>query len=112
MNNRQLGRLGEDAAAQFLGGKGYRILCRNFTCRAGEIDIVASKGAVLHFIEVKTRQGDLFGTPAESIDQRKKGHIRMAAKIYLSTRPKGFWQPRQFQFDAVEIQINHIEDIF
>lgn len=112
MNNQQLGRLGEDAAAQFLGAKGYRILCRNFSCKAGEIDIVALKGASLHFIEVKTRQGDLFGTPAESVDQRKKGHIQAAARIYLSTRSKSFRQPRQLQFDVVEIQINHLEDVF
>ena len=112
MNNQLLGRLGEDAAAQYLGGKGYRILCRNFCCRAGEIDIVALKGTSLHFIEVKTRKSDLFGTPAESVDQRKKGHMRMAARIYLSTRSKSFRQPRQLQFDVVEVQINHIEDVF
>ena len=51
--------------------KGYRILHRNFRCRAGEIDLVALKGRILHFIEVKTRQGDSYGHPAESITPKK-----------------------------------------
>lgn len=112
MNNKQLGHLGEEAAAQFLAGQGYRILCRNFSCRAGEIDIIAAKGNCLHFIEVKTRQGDLFGTPAESVDHRKKGHIRTVARFYLSTRSRRFPQPEDLQFDVVEIQINHLRDVF
>ena len=64
MTNQQLGRIGEDTAKAFLECKGYRILHRNFRCRAGEIDLVALKGRILHFIEVKTRQGDSYGHPA------------------------------------------------
>lgn len=111
MTNQQLGRLGENAAAEYLGHKGYRIICRNFSCRAGEIDIIASRGTALHFIEVKTRQGDLYGQPAESITCRKKGHLKAAAQNYLSIRPRGAWRPQQMQFDVVEIEINHVEDI-
>ena len=73
---------------------------------------MASKGRVLHFIEVKTRRGDLYGHPAEGVTARKKGSIKAAAQHYLSTRPKGAWRPPELQFDVVEIEINHIEDIF
>lgn len=110
MNKQQLGKLGEDVAQQYLEKKGYRILCRNFRCRAGEIDIIASKGNSLHFIEVKTRQTDQFGHPAESITGKKKSHMKAAAYSYLSMGP-GAGLHYEIQLDAVEIEINHIENI-
>ncbi|MCB6992322.1 YraN family protein [bacterium 210820-DFI.6.37] len=110
MNNQQLGKLGENAAEEYLLRKGYCILCRNFRCRAGEIDIVASKGEVLHFIEVKTRQSDLFGHPADSVTRKKLGCMKAAARGYLAAT-KGWAEKRQLQFDVVEIEINHIENI-
>lgn len=111
MNNQQLGKLGEDTAQQYLLHKGYRILCRNYRCRAGEIDIVASKGDTLHFIEVKARQGDLFGHPADSITRKKLGNMKAAACSYLSAMKSRMKKTQQIQFDAVEIEINHIENI-
>ncbi len=111
MTNQQLGKLGEDAAKDFLEHNGYRILCRNFRCRSGEIDIVALKGQILHFVEVKTRQGDLFGHPAESITPRKLGNMKAAACGYLAAARGQKRLFGQIQFDAIEIEINHIENI-
>lgn len=111
MNNQQLGRLGEDAAIQYLMTGGYRILCRNFRCRAGELDIVASKGDVLHFIEVKTRRGNAFGHPAESVTDRKIGCMKGAACRYMSEMRRRTILPQQMQFDVIEIEINHIQNI-
>lgn len=111
MNNQQLGKLGEHTAEQYLLHKGYRILCRNFRCRAGEIDLVASKGDALHFVEVKTRQSDLFGHPADSITGKKLGCMKAAACSYLSDAEDRIRKKRQIQFDAIEIEINHIENI-
>lgn len=111
MNQQQFGKLGEDMARQYLEQKGYRILCRNFRARGGEIDIIASKGEGLRFIEVKTRQGGLFGRPAESVTKQKKTRIRSAASCYLSEWPGSLWENAQMQMDVVEIEINHLENI-
>ncbi len=91
MTNQQLGRIGEDTAKAFLECKGYRILHRNFRCRAGEIDLVALKGRILHFIEVKTRQGDSYGHPAESITPKKLGCMKAAACSYLAAEGGQKW---------------------
>jgi putative endonuclease len=80
---RQLGRRGEQIAAQHLQQQGYEILTRNWRCEWGEIDIVAREGDTLAFVEVRTRRGERFGTPEESITPDKKAHMIAAAQTYL-----------------------------
>ena len=63
-----VGRRGEEAACAYLAERGYRILDRNWRCRLGEIDIVAERGDIVVFVEVRTRTGTRFGTGAESVD--------------------------------------------
>ena len=53
MERRELGAWGEERAAKYLRSKGYTILERNFRCRAGEIDIIARRGGIITFVEVK-----------------------------------------------------------
>ena len=55
-NRRQIGTEEEALAAEFLEGRGYRIVERNFRCRLGEIDLIARDGSVLVFIEVSRRR--------------------------------------------------------
>ena len=111
MTNQQLGKLGEDMAADYLQQKGYFILRRNFRTRSGEIDIIAADGSHLHFVEVKTRHGDRYGRPAESVDNRKMHRMRLAAAEFLK-RIKGMpGSGRIPQFDVIEIQIDHIENV-
>ena len=69
--SKTLGTEGEDAAAEFLSANGYAILARNFRSREGELDIVAKKDRVLHFIEVKSRKNALHGEPAEFVTPEK-----------------------------------------
>lgn len=111
MNNQQLGKWGEDTAQSYLEEKGYRILCRNYRCRVGEIDIIASKGKELHFIEVKTRQGNSFGHPAESVTDKKQSHMKAAVCKYLSDLMQSTTHPPQIQMDVIELEINHLENI-
>lgn len=66
-----IGKAGEDAAERYLIKKHWRILARNYRVRGGEIDIVAYRNGILVFVEVKTRTGDAFGTPAEAVDDQK-----------------------------------------
>lgn len=79
-----LGRKGEDLAAQRLAQEGYRILKRNYRNPFGEIDIIAQDGAVLCFIEVRTRTQDWHGDPLESISPPKQRKIIRAAQGYLA----------------------------
>jgi len=80
---RDLGAFGERVAAAHLEAKGYRIRARNFRCREGEIDIVAEDGDSLVFVEVRTRRGDAFGSPAESVTEAKERRLLTVARAYL-----------------------------
>jgi len=87
-NRVETGRLGEEAAADFLQAEGYAIKSRNWRCRAGELDIVAEHGGVIAIVEVRTRTAGssaAFGTAEESIDARKAHKVRTLAAIYLQT---------------------------
>ena len=77
--SRQKGDFGEARAVDFLIDRGYRILDRNFHSRFGEIDIVAQKDETLHFIEVKSGEGD----PVYRITPAKLSKIIKTAHIYM-----------------------------
>lgn len=109
MTKKEFGKFGEDKAAEFLAKGGYRIIERNFSCKLGEIDIVARKGDTLRFIEVKTRSGFQFGSPAEAVNENKMRHIRRVAEIYLRARRLN---PMRISFDVIEVSFNHIKDAF
>lgn len=78
------GRRGESLAAQYLARLGYRIIEQNYRAPCGEVDIIAKDLGTLVFVEVKTRSGAGFGTPAEAVTQRKRQQISKAALVYLS----------------------------
>lgn len=111
MNKRALGKAGEELAAAFLEQKGYRILRRNYWCRVGEIDLIAQKNDCVHFVEVKTRSSGYYGSPAESITQNKIGRMKAAAASYMKSVAGMPGLGRDIQFDVIEIQINHLENI-
>lgn len=77
--NQELGRRGEDAAVRYLTRLGWRILDRNWSCRLGELDIVAYDGRTHLVCEVKTRRSHAFGTPAEAITPAKAARLRRLA---------------------------------
>ena len=90
-NNRsEKGRLGEEYAARLLEREGYRILSRNFHTRYGEIDLIAQKGEILAFIEVKTRAADSLSRPAAAVSRQKQSRIILAAEGYLQRFPAAF----------------------
>lgn len=86
MNNRQLGTLGEDIAAHMIMERGYTILERNFRCKYGEIDIIATDGELIIFVEVKTRRTKRFGLPEEAVGQIKQNRLRQLAALYLEKK--------------------------
>ncbi len=81
--NYQKGRRGEDIATRYLVNKGFRIIEKNFNTRFGEIDIIAARDFKLHFIEVKLKVGEHFGTPEEMINKRKIWQVTRTAESYL-----------------------------
>ena len=78
-----LGRLGEQLAAEYLQQAGMRILDRNWRCAEGELDIVAAERRVLVACEVKTRSGLGFGSPLEAISRRKQARLRRLAISWI-----------------------------
>ena len=82
MKSKTIGDLGENAVCRYLAQNGYTIRTRNFRIRGGEIDIVASRGEELCFVEVKTRRAGSPYTGDEAVDDRKQQRIIRAAYAY------------------------------
>lgn len=107
------GYAAEEAAARFLGFKGYTILARNFRVLEGEIDIIAfdclSDDTI--FIEVKQRKDDLHGRPEEFVDAAKREKLKKAALRWIESNDSdGF-----YRFDVIAIsgkKITHIKNAF
>ena len=89
-----LGKDGEQAAAEYLESAGFRILDRNWRCADGEIDIVAVERQVFVVCEVKTRAGDRYGTPLESVSRLKRARLRRLAVRWLTAHGGRFDQVR------------------
>jgi putative endonuclease len=87
--NREKGRAGESAALEYLRGEKYEILETNYAhksnLKGGEIDIIARKGDVYHFVEVKARTTDRFGYGREAVTRAKQTIIHRIATLYLTT---------------------------
>ena len=99
---RAQGDAAEDRACRHLEGSGFTIVERNFRTRGGEIDIVARKGDVLVFVEVRSREAADFGTPEESVTPAKRRRIVGAARHYLSNVPPSSWREARFDVIAIE----------
>jgi putative endonuclease len=103
VRRRKLGNFGERVAASHLEAKGYRILERNYSTREGEIDLIASRGPQLVFVEVRSRRGRNMGGPEESITGRKSSHIRAVAAAYNQEHPDA---PEDQRIDVVVIELD------
>ena len=86
-HNQSFGAWGEDLVAEWYVKRGYDIVDRNWRCRQGEIDIIASRDSVLVICEVKTRATADFGSPALAVDANKQQRLRRLAAHWLSENP-------------------------
>lgn len=100
--NQEIGKLGENIAAEYLQQLGYTVKERNFRCRQGEIDIIAELGEEIIFIEVKTRTNLKYGKPAEAVTSIKQKHIEKATKYYIY---KNHLFNAFIRFDIIEVYI-------
>ena len=123
-DNAATGRRGEDIAVEFLEGRGYRILERNYRFERSEVDIVCFEptrsnghGGEIVFVEVKTRRGTTFGMPEESVTREKQRHIIKASRAYLY---EARLERSPCRFDVVSIvldgesapEVRHFKDAF
>ncbi len=111
----KFGKRGEDAAAEFLAGKGCKILARNVRYGHLEIDIIAEHKDMLIFVEVKSRSGTYFEQPFQAVNRTKQRKIIKAANIYIEKNDIEL----ESRFDIISIverngkfEIEHIEDAF
>lgn len=115
--NKILGAFGESLACEFLTRDGYRVLDRNFSCRAGELDIIAVQDETVVFIEVKTRSSGKYGLPSDAVNRAKQQKIVKTALYYMQ---KNKLLDYMCRFDVIEItfdeennhKINLIKDAF
>lgn len=100
---KKLGAWGESLAASHLEDQGYEILERNWRCNRGEIDLVAEAGALLVFVEVKTRRGRAMGAPEEGLTTRKAQKLLDLAQIYLYQNEI---EDRTWRIDLVAVELS------
>jgi putative endonuclease len=96
----ELGRRGEDEAVRYLEQRGLVVLSRNWRCRDGELDVVATDADLLVVCEVKTRSGTRFGEPAEAVTGRKAATIRRVTQMWLAAHRVPWCEIR---FDVVAV---------
>ncbi len=118
MNNKELGKIGENYAAKFLITKKYSILEANFNTKYGEIDLIVFDNSrkELIFVEVKTRRYTSYGSIYETISYEKKNRLIKTIMVYLESKNKFI----NWRLDAIVIklkvngeleEINHIKNI-
>lgn len=88
-----IGRAGEDYTAHWLREQGYTILARNWRCRWGEVDIIARKGGIVAFVEVKTRRPGAMVSPLQAVNRTKQRRIVRTAITWMRVS-KSPLQPR------------------
>jgi putative endonuclease len=107
---------GETIAVKYFAANGYKIMHRNWRHGRWEVDLIAEKTGILHFIEVKTRLSKSFGHPEEHVDNKKIQNLINAAEEYLYLHPE--WQRIQFDILAITIMPGEpveyflIEDVY
>ena len=110
-----IGSEGESAATRYLKRQGYTVVGQNYSCRYGEIDLIARKGPYIVFVEVKTRKDESFAAAREFVTPAKQERVRKTAMLWLQQNDVDL-QPR---FDVIEIvgqgrrqTIRHMENAF
>lgn len=116
-HNESVGRWGEDLAADYLTRSGLVLLSRNWRCRDGELDLVATDRERLIVCEVKTRTASGYGEPSEAVTPAKAARIRRVTASWLRTHRVG-WCEIRFDILAVlrpadgPVTVEHLRGAF
>jgi putative endonuclease len=98
---RRRGDAAEALAVEFLASQGLALIARNLRCKAGELDLVCTDGAVLVFVEVRQRSRSDFGGALASVTWRKRRKLIRAARFWLRASPA--WRSHRMRFDVVGV---------
>ncbi|MEK7128916.1 MAG: YraN family protein [Patescibacteria group bacterium] len=101
-NNKIIGALGEDIAANFLKTKGFAVVDKNYRKKWGEIDIVAKKDGIIHFVEVKAVKyfENMEQRPEENVHEKKLKRLERTIQSYISEKKEG---EREWQLDVIAV---------
>jgi len=115
----QFGRAAEAAAARHLVREGWTLLGRNVRVGRGELDLIARRGGVLAFVEVKARRTAEYGAPEDAVDGRKRRRVARLAELWLAPRPWALNGVSDVRFDIVAVDatscppaVRHLEGAF
>ena len=110
----KIGVLGEDIAVKHLQNKGFMVICRNYRRKCGEVDIIAQKRGILHFVEVKSVSCEILPRdvsretsghrPEDNIHESKLRRLARTIQVYLVERYPG--EEPEWQFDAITVKID------
>jgi len=90
MSRYQEGLAGEDLAADYLQQLGFSIITRRYRSRAGEVDLIARQGQVVHFVEVKYRPKGRLGMGLKAVTPDKRRRLKLTARHYLANHPSPY----------------------
>ena len=79
------------------------LLGRNVRVGRGELDLIARRGGVLAFVEVKARRTTTFGAPEDAVDPRKRRQVARLAELWLGARPWALRGVSDVRFDVVAV---------
>ena len=108
--NKKTGARGEEVATKWLTKKGYAIIVCNWRYKRWEIDIIASKNEMLHFVEVKSRSTTKYGYPEASINLKKLTSLKNAVEEYLYLYPE--WDIIQIDVLTITWRGKKVQEIF
>ena len=98
MTTKSRGAAGEALGARFLESKGLTIVAHNYTCRFGEIDLIAQDETELVFVEVKLRRSAAFSDAADAVTPAKRAKLRKTALFWFQSHGEV-----PARFDVLEI---------
>lgn len=115
-SHNELGKWGEEVAADYLLRQGYTIMERDWKSGHRDLDIIALDGDTVVFVEVKTRNNRMFTDPETAVDYQKIRHLQQAANHYIKYRHID----QEIRFDIITVvgtmgdnyDVDHIKDAF
>jgi putative endonuclease len=106
----EFGKAGEQMAAEWLVRHGFQLISRNWKFARYEVDIIASREGVLHFIEVKSRHDDAFGKPEDWVNRKKGRHLLTAGEAFQEKYPD--WKLVQYDILSILLTPDGKRDFF
>lgn len=114
--SRALGAAGEALAADWLADRGWDVVARRFRSGHRDLDLVARRGGVVAFVEVKARRGTRFGDPVEAVGWRKRRELLRSAQVWMDRHGR---PGEAYRFDVIgvlvsdgRVRVRHVENAF